>query len=265
MAMSISDLPREVVALIMLLLPPEYLIEFKCLSKYWYSLISALIKDRAFVAKHLDNQKKNVSSTCLVICEDCNRNSCNKIDHSWYSHACFCDKFHLITKDDCDDDGELVQCGRQSFELPWRLHLHDFLHRVYHCDGLIFVADNWQLMAICNPAIKESRFLPQPCLPYLCFMTLEVGFGYDSKADDCSSWTKRLILDPLVTILCPLLIWKNEEVVMLRIDKSLVSYNIRTRKLRKIDTAGLEMSGCAFSYVKSLVSIKRKEQVGLGR
>ena len=88
-----------------------------------------------------------------------------------------------------------------------------------------------------------------------CFSGIKYG-----KA--CSSWTKRLILEPLVVILCPLLVWK-DEVVMLRIDKSLVSYNIRTRKLRNINAAGLEMSGCAFFYVKSLVSIKRKEQVGL--
>ncbi|GMN46551.1 hypothetical protein TIFTF001_015728 [Ficus carica] len=60
-----NNLPREIAAEIMARLPPESLMECKCLNKSWYFVIRCLIKDPEFVAKHLHHAKSS-PATLLV-------------------------------------------------------------------------------------------------------------------------------------------------------------------------------------------------------
>ncbi|KAM6598197.1 hypothetical protein CsatA_008721 [Cannabis sativa] len=46
-------LPSEVLEKIMLLVPPDSVVECKSVNKFWYSCISTFINDPKFVAKHL--------------------------------------------------------------------------------------------------------------------------------------------------------------------------------------------------------------------
>lgn len=62
---SFSHLPEKVVEEIMSRLPAESLLHFKHVNKPWYFIVSALMNDMTFVAKHIRNTI-NKSSTSLV-------------------------------------------------------------------------------------------------------------------------------------------------------------------------------------------------------
>ena len=53
-----------------------------------------------------------------------------------------------------------------------------------HCNGIICLVDYLQTVILCNPAIKESRTLPKPCLDNGGFVVLGAGFCYDSISND---------------------------------------------------------------------------------
>ncbi|PON83563.1 F-box domain containing protein [Trema orientale] len=72
--------------------------------------------------------------------------------------------------------------------------------------------------------------------------------------------TKRLVFGPLLCCPVPLKFWKNDELLLVSgEDEKLLSYNLRTQKLRKIQADGeIYMPFCF--YVKSLVSLRVGER-----
>lgn len=75
------------------------------------------------------------------------------------------------------------------------------------------------------------------------------------------SWIKYLTIEPIISIYSPVFFWNEEELLMDARDGRLVSYNLCTKKLRKLPIHGalLPMRTYADFYVESLVSVKRKE------
>ena len=179
------DLPEEVLEEIFSWLPPESLIQFKCVSKSWYALINSLMKNQVFVNKHLHNIDKISSSTsCLILCH--------------YTYITFLGREFLhrhlyssltISHDDDDDDddketSDLINCVTEYFHfptLPRSLTIGQAM--ASHCNGIICLTDYNGKVILFNPSIKECRTLPKLSLSYF-FVTLAVGFGYDSRAND---------------------------------------------------------------------------------
>ncbi|PON35983.1 F-box domain containing protein [Parasponia andersonii] len=72
-------------------------------------------------------------------------------------------------------------------------------------------------------------------------------------------WSKYQIVGPISGIGVPLMFWRNDELLVEGRDGDLVSYNLRTQKLRNIVTPRTSrISYLACSYVKSLVSLNEK-------
>ena len=67
-ASGFCDLPENTVAEIMSWLPPERLVQCKCVQKSWQSLVDSLIKTPWFVAKHLQNSGSR-SSFFFLVCD----------------------------------------------------------------------------------------------------------------------------------------------------------------------------------------------------
>ncbi|KAF4375087.1 hypothetical protein F8388_017233 [Cannabis sativa] len=60
------NLPSEVVEKIMLLVPPNCLVQFKLVNKFWNFCISTFINNPKFVAKHLLMTK--IQSSMSLLC-----------------------------------------------------------------------------------------------------------------------------------------------------------------------------------------------------
>ncbi|GMN33000.1 hypothetical protein TIFTF001_003911 [Ficus carica] len=113
------DLPEEVAVEIMSWLPPESLIQFKCVGKSSYTLIKAPMNDPIFVAKHLHNMSNNniSSATSLALicegpctCEDSEPN---------HSPPCYeYQLFYLLTLFHDDDESDRIHHITKDFNLP---------------------------------------------------------------------------------------------------------------------------------------------------
>lgn len=175
-----ANLPEELVVEIMSWLPPESLIQFKCVSKNWYFLINSLIKDPNFVSKHLHNADNNIlASRCTVF-------SCLKIYQTpVYNYK---ELFSLLSLSGGGGGGgsgnDKIRCFAEDLDLPIIPGEKDMsCITARHCNGVICLADYYRTMVLCNPAMKKSRVLPKPNLVDR-FVLQGVGFGYDSRADD---------------------------------------------------------------------------------
>ena len=81
---------------------------------------------------------------------------------------------------------------------------------------------------------------------------------------DSSIWVKYLTIGPLEEIEYPLTFWRSDELLLRESHPlkdrfqslvSIVSYNLRTRKLTKLTSHGLDYTDYWGSYVKSLISV----------
>ncbi|XP_060971995.1 F-box protein CPR1-like [Cannabis sativa] len=172
------DLPKEIIENIMLWVPANSLVQSKVVNKFWYSLISGLINDPKFVSNHL-LITKNQSSTSLLF-----KWLSHHVDHSLIAY-----KLLTVNYDDRGEDDPLM-----SVMEPLSIHLSEpigdesFWYSGYHCDGLIVLVNDVGTMALCNPALKEFMFLPQPGNFIIegspRFPNGVVGFGFDSLNND---------------------------------------------------------------------------------
>ncbi|POO01830.1 F-box domain containing protein [Trema orientale] len=160
---SFADLPEEVVVEIMSWLPPESLLRFICVSKSWYVLINSLVKNTKFVAKHLYNSSNKSSSLVLM----CLKNKYSKTQHH-----------EILTIYNDEDNTEQLSYAAKDFE-PHKLPGTKFFSAQSHCNGIICLISNHNIL-LCNPATRGKKFLPNPCFHRDLFMTIRVGFGYDS-------------------------------------------------------------------------------------
>ncbi|XP_062084856.1 F-box/kelch-repeat protein At3g06240-like [Humulus lupulus] len=170
------NLPEELIIEIMSWLPPESLIQFKCVGKYWYKLVNFLLEDPSFVAKHLRNQNDsnifsspNIAVSCLHI-----------YDTPVYSYKELFALISLSNSNQNDTDSSVAE----DLNLPIIPGEKDMsCLTVSHCNGIVCVADYYHNIILSNQAMKKSRVLPKPGLMGR-FVLQGVGFGYDSGSND---------------------------------------------------------------------------------
>lgn len=168
---SLCRLPKEVVEEIMLWVPTDSLVQFKCVNKYWYSLISALLNDPAFVAKHLLITKTKSSPSLLF-----NSRSPGGVDGRQLI------TFPLVTIFNDDGNRDHFTSVTEALILP--VPKQGWWMKFYHCDGIICLVRSDGTIMLCNPALQESRILPQSKNSIIGEAPFTTGFGYDSRASD---------------------------------------------------------------------------------
>ncbi|KAM6577883.1 hypothetical protein CsatB_029720 [Cannabis sativa] len=173
MASSIN-LPEELIIEIMSWLSPESLIQFKCVGKYWYKLVTFLLNDPSFVVKHLRNQNDSNNiffSPSIAV-------SCLRIyDTPVYTYK---ELFALISVPNSNQNDAVYE----DMNLPIIPGEKDMSSQtISHCNGVVCVADYYHNIILSNPAMKNSRVLPEPGLMGR-FVLQGVGFGYDSRNND---------------------------------------------------------------------------------
>ncbi|POO00828.1 F-box domain containing protein [Trema orientale] len=179
-----GDLPEELLEEIFSWVPPRSLFRFKCVSKSWYALINSLAKNPEFVSKHLSNiiDKKNIlsSATCLLFCSSV-RTFWPPQKRELVRHK----MFTSLTISHDDNERDHLNYVSEVFHIDVPLNaLHISIAKRSHCNGLICLLTAFHEVILCNPAIKEYRTLPESSLTYDGFMSLGLGFNYDSKAKD---------------------------------------------------------------------------------
>ncbi|EXB60968.1 Putative F-box protein [Morus notabilis] len=177
---SFHHLPTEVVEEIMSWVPADELIRFKRVSKSWYGVISGLIDDPSFVAKHLRHTKMRFSSSLIFT------HFCPHLDHNGVD--CQGDIFSLVTVLNGDHDDDRILSVIEELNLPpprdgghnrlgrWRIR--------YHSDGIICLVQDARTIMVCNPVLRECRLLPLTNYARNVgeFLPSAMGFGYDSRA-----------------------------------------------------------------------------------
>ncbi|KAM5561155.1 hypothetical protein ABKV19_021986 [Rosa sericea] len=178
---------QALVAQILSRLPPRSLMRFKCIRKSWH----ALINSPWFASQHLQVYNKLSSSTrillkrCVRIRTEANKEEIvfsflnlpnNAGDHENNNLPC-------VVEDLVFPPSLGLQTRGQYIELPGG---DSTVHIIGHCDGIICLNLYTGNLILYNPANKELKILPKPCLPVEdkdTFITV-LGFGYDSKSND---------------------------------------------------------------------------------
>ncbi|EXB38420.1 hypothetical protein L484_022320 [Morus notabilis] len=93
-------------------------------------------------------------------------------------------------------------------------------------------------------------------------------FVMNDRVDDARGscyWVKHLTIGPFEGIARPWIFWKNDELLMVRkgTEGWLVSYNVRSKKIRGLPIQGERGRYFRFLYVGSLVSVQRRGQAQL--
>lgn len=177
-------LPEEVLEEIMSWLPPESLKRFKSVCKLWYVLISSLMNNSAFVAKHLGNMKtRRLSSPSVHLKNLVAINYKEELE-------CIRETYLLTFVDDglSDDPSNsyYIPCVAQNLEFIMQLYDKDF-KLVCHCNGIIclFSIDRDDNIVLLNPALKELKSVSNEGRgDGSRHGTRLIGFGYDSRAND---------------------------------------------------------------------------------
>ncbi|KAM7506752.1 hypothetical protein LguiA_017205 [Lonicera macranthoides] len=153
---------EELVTEILSRLSIKSLLRFKCVTKFWYSLI----EHPYFIKNHYQRNKNNNFGRLLVHNYDTN--------HKEFAFAV------------CSDE-TLADPVYEYLDL--RLNLSPFIYGP--CNGIFCLYNNVDSMALWNPATREFRPLPQvprldlPSSPGKIFQKiLRNGFGFDSTTND---------------------------------------------------------------------------------
>ncbi|KAM6571700.1 hypothetical protein CsatA_015780 [Cannabis sativa] len=172
-----SNLLEELLVEVFSWLPAESLIRFKCVNKYWYGLITSLLKNSSFVHNHFRNLNSIcTSSSCMVFC-------CPGYGHLYYPEleSLRNNVFKSLT---IFYDPSTKISLLERFDLPLisgKEHASSVIG--IHCNGIICQVNCQGAIALCNPVVKQWRNLPKTCL-IENISTQGVGFGYDSKSGD---------------------------------------------------------------------------------
>ncbi|KAF4364107.1 hypothetical protein F8388_003487 [Cannabis sativa] len=153
MASSIN-LPEELIIEIMSWLSPESLIQFKCVGKSGTTR-DFPSHDPSFVVKHLRNQNDSNNiffSPSIAV-------SCLRIyDTPVYTYK---ELFALISVPNSNPNDSVSE----DMNLPIIPGEKDMSSQtISHCNGVVCVADYYHNIILSNPAMKNSRVLPEPGL-----------------------------------------------------------------------------------------------------
>ncbi|XP_062002254.1 F-box/kelch-repeat protein At3g06240-like [Rosa rugosa] len=195
----LCKLSEEMVGQFLSRLPPKALMRFKCIHKSWYNLITS----PSFIAKNLSNSKNNkfasttrilFKRTVLKDIKDKNEIFYVLRDNNNDRRDIFLSLLDLCNDNDGDDQNLHSVVDDLIVPLPFSICPFS-LQIAGHCDGLICLVNIVnEEVALCNPAIKEFKFLPRSSLLLprrhpedddgIESDVNAVGFGYDSKTQD---------------------------------------------------------------------------------
>lgn len=161
-----NKFPFALVEDILLRLPVESLVRFRCVCKSWFSLF----KNQAFISRHLSSSstlKHHNSNYYLLL----------RLWLTPYTHQLF----SLLTNE------EVGFSLKQIFIAMPKIRINLSHHLVSNpCNGLVCLYSDFSCgrdVFLCNPATREVRFLPPSNLVTKVQdgMVLGVGMGHDSS------------------------------------------------------------------------------------
>ncbi|PON44105.1 F-box domain containing protein [Trema orientale] len=186
------ELPEEIVMEILLRLPPESLIRFKCVCKSWYTLIS----DPSFAHKHLHfNENNGVSSSTSLFLRWLHDDDDEDGTQSDPGETHVVRSLITIFDDnDNKDNNDHIPCAIEDLNLSIIAGMpKGVFSSSSHCNGIISLvadSDSLEQIVLYNPTIREFKVLPKTCLDRHALSVggivrvLGEGLGYDSKAND---------------------------------------------------------------------------------
>ncbi|CAK9141468.1 unnamed protein product [Ilex paraguariensis] len=150
-------IPHEIVVKILSRLPVKSLLQLRCVSKLWRSLISS----PQFAKTHLDVSSKNkdYAKHRLIFISACYRyclKTCS-LQSMLYEPS--------VTAID-------VECPISEYSL------------VGCCNGLVCIAVNYESIFLWNPSTRESKKLTDYGVTLKNIDSIALGFGYDESSDD---------------------------------------------------------------------------------
>ncbi|KAL6536574.1 hypothetical protein OROGR_001818 [Orobanche gracilis] len=155
------NIPPEIIMEILARLPVKSLLKFRCVCKFWLSLISS----SQFIKIHLKNSTDNlILSNHMLLLTICNRNF--DLRHCSVKSLMF--EPHTVA---------------YTIDYPMKNH-HSAVWVVGSCNGLVCVAIDEDDIFLWNPATRLSKKLPPVSVQLRQGFYYIWGFGYDESDDD---------------------------------------------------------------------------------
>ncbi|KAK2986254.1 hypothetical protein RJ640_021823 [Escallonia rubra] len=115
-----------------------------------------------------------------------------------------------------------------------------------------FPDGNERAFLVLNESIALLLFNPSEQTYFDIWLMTEYGIA--------ESWTKQFTTGPLVQVERPVLFWKHA-LLMEKANGQLVSYDLRSQRLKEFQLYGAQKSLRAVAYSESLVSMKRERDI----
>ncbi|KAM3358730.1 F-box/kelch-repeat protein isoform X1 [Capsicum galapagoense] len=162
-ALVVPTLPQEVITAILVRLPVKYLLQFKCVSKHWYALISS----NHFVKTHLSFSANDFTRRRLLLETE---------------------KRRLIKRSHrhCSVSSLFYESVTEAFDLDYPINDPKRVVAIEgSVDGLICYSIGYDLV-LWNPSTRKFKQLPDLMLmPQQTYnYRFNYGFGYDEALDD---------------------------------------------------------------------------------
>uniref|UniRef100_A0A6M2EQ14 F-box domain-containing protein n=1 Tax=Populus davidiana TaxID=266767 RepID=A0A6M2EQ14_9ROSI len=163
-----SFLPQDVLTDILARLPFKTILQCRCVSKTWYSLISST----TFATHHLNKTTKTKNSDILLF-RYCPEESNGEIEH------------YFLYPDEGFPDNHL-----EELDCPFKSTGFGFSNIVGSCDGVFCLLDRDFVYndraALWNPSIRKTVSIPRPNVTFTSHGSFvnSLGFGFDSISND---------------------------------------------------------------------------------
>ncbi|KAJ7012937.1 F-box protein CPR1-like [Populus alba x Populus x berolinensis] len=163
-----SFLPQDVLTDILARLPFKKILQCRCVSKTWYSLISST----TFATHHLNKTTKTKNNDILLF-RYCPGESNGEIEH------------YFLYPDEGFPDNHL-----EELDCPFKSIWFGFSNIVGSCDGVVCLLDRGFVdndrAALWNPSIRKTVSIPRPNVTFTSHGSFvnSLGFGFDSVSND---------------------------------------------------------------------------------
>ncbi|XP_062024985.1 F-box protein CPR1-like isoform X1 [Rosa rugosa] len=163
---------------------------------------------------------------------------------------------------------------------PRSLHMH--FKGIYYWSGFSYITRELQYVLFAFDMSDELFYLiylPEAAFGIYCNLAVwkeslllithreEAPKCFDLWLNEDSdflkgSWTKYFTIKP-IEVDIPLVFWKSNEILMVNVDRRIVSYNLDTQTLKCLPIHGAEDPLCiyAINYVNSIISVKRNNKL----
>ncbi|KAK2991679.1 hypothetical protein RJ640_028267 [Escallonia rubra] len=137
----------------------------------------------------------------------------------------------------------------------WILSFHistEVFQRIQLPDVCAFPDGNERAFLVLNESLALLLFNSSEQTSFDIWLMTEYGVS--------ESWTKHFTIGPLVQVERPVLFWK-DELLLEKANGQLVSYDLKSQRLKEIQVYGAQESFRALVYSESLVPIKRGSDI----